>query len=196
MKLKIPSLLDLDIPQSEWDDPALDLQNTGRRVAAMYRDELLAGYRPGALEKLIASFTTFPNKSRQAAMVAEMDINFESLCSHHCLPFMGVAHVAYIPGNKLVGASKLPRVIDHFSHMLQIQERLVDQVANFIYTYAEAKFVVVMMEATHMCMSIRGVSKPNVKMITTCVCPPIEADNETFIRGVLDEFYSQVRRGK
>jgi GTP cyclohydrolase I len=183
-------LYGVPIPQSEWDDPALDLHNSSRRVSAMYC-ELLAGYRPGALQKLIDNFTTFSSDG-QDSMVLETGVAWSSLCSHHRLPFTGVAHVAYIPGARLIGASKIPRVVQHFSLMLQIQERMGRQIADFIFEHAEAKMVIVMLEAIHACMAVRGPKQPNVKMVTTCIRPAPGGEDDTLLRGVLSEFYNQI----
>ena len=97
------------------------------------------------------------------------DISFCSLCEHHLLPFMGVAHVGYLPNGKLAGLSKLARVVEEISHRPQIQERMTNQIADLLYEELDAKGVVVVLEATHTCMTIRGVRKPGSLTVTSAV---------------------------
>lgn len=182
---------ELGIPASEWSDPGLDLANTPRRIAKMLRDEVLVSYKPGTLSHLRSSFTCFPSDG-QNGMVLEGPIDFHSTCAHHLLPFSGEAFVAYIPGPKLVGASKLPRVVEHFARMLQLQERLGRQVADFIYETAQARVVIVLMHAAHLCMRCRGVKQQNTKMLTCTIRPQPGDVHDELIRPVLDEFYRQV----
>ena len=181
------------VPVDDWADKSLDLEDTPRRIAKMMKEELLAGYKPGALDALKAHFTCFPSDGRDA-MVLETGIEFTSLCGHHGLPFTGTAHVAYIPGPFLIGASKIPRVLEHYSKMLQIQERLTRQVADFLFEHAEAMTVIVLLEAQHACMACRGVKQPSVKMVTTAIRPQPSAGKDLGdLRGVLDEFYAQIQ---
>lgn len=182
---------ELRIPRSEWDDPALDVGNTPKRMARMLRDELLASYKPGALADLEKRFTLFPSDG-QDAMVVEGPLSFSSMCGHHMLPFIGEAFVGYIPGKYVIGASKIPRVVTFYSQMLQIQERLSRQVADFLFHKAEAKLVIVQMRAKHLCMGIRGVKQAHSKMVTTAIRPQPEDPSDEAWRGVLHEFYSQV----
>lgn len=185
---------EMGIPQSEWDNQALDITNTPRRITKMLREEILASYKPGALAALKAKFTCFPSDGMDA-MVFEGPIDFHSTCAHHLLPFSGEAYISYIPGAKLIGASKPARVVEHYARMLQIQERLGRQVAEFLHNHAEAKLVIVLMSASHLCMRCRGVKQQRTKMITTAIVPhpatwaPAE---EAHLRGVLNEFYSQL----
>ena len=97
------------------------------------------------------------------------EISFNSLCEHHLLPFMGVAHVGYLPNGRIVGLSKLARVVEEVSHRPQVQERMTDQVADLLYEELDAKGVVVVLEATHTCMTIRGVRKPGSLTVTSAV---------------------------
>ena len=157
----------------------------------MLLEELLASYAPGALDALKARFTCFPSDGEDS-MVFEGPIDFHSTCAHHLLPFSGQAYIAYIPGSKLVGASKLPRVVEHFARMLQIQERLARQTAEFIHEEADAKVVIVLMSAAHLCMRCRGVKQQNTKMVTTAVRPQPSGEENAAWRGVLNEFYSQL----
>lgn len=153
------------IPAAEWKDQQLDLEHTPRRYERMWREELLAGYRPGAEAALVKSFTMFP-ATRRSPIVTEAGIPFSTVCAHHLLPFMGVAHIGYLPGRKIVGLSKIPRVLDHFSAMLQIQERLSEQVADFLETHLKPRAVFVLLEAEHQCMALRGVRKSSVVTAT------------------------------
>src|ERR1700720_3551408 len=102
-------------------------------------------------------------------MVIVKDIDFYSLCEHHLLPFFGKCHVAYIPTNKVIGLSKIPRIVDVFSRRLQIQERLTNQIANVIHEKIAPLGVAVVMEATHLCMSMRGVQKQNSFAVTSAM---------------------------
>lgn len=183
----------LRIPQSEIDDTGLDVRNTPARVARMYRDELLSSYKPGAYEELCNRFTCFDSDGKDSLIVLG-PCDFHSLCGHHMLPFTGEAWVGYIPGQKIVGASKVPRVVEFYSRMLQIQERMGRQIADFIYEQAKAKCVLVHIKAQHLCIACRGVRAQNVRMLTTAVAPvPTGPDAH---RAVIDEFYSQIAIAK
>lgn len=182
---------ELGIPQSEWQDGSLDLHHTPARIAKALKNELLSSYKLGAYEKLVRGFTCFPAK-RNTAMVLEANIEFSSQCAHHLLPFIGIAHVAYIPDRKIIGASKLARVVEHYAKMLQIQERMTQQVSNFIFEKAQPKVVITMIEANHLCMAVRGVKQANTKMVTTAIVPEVEGDDGSNWRGVISEFYNQV----
>ena len=102
-------------------------------------------------------------------MVIVKDIDFASLCEHHCLPFIGKAHIAYMPNRKIVGLSKIPRLVDVFSRRLQVQERLTTQIANSLNDALEPRGVAVVMEAVHLCMLVRGVEKQNSKAVTSAM---------------------------
>lgn len=182
---------ELGIPEGEWDDPGLDVSNTPARMAKMYREELLSSYKPGAHDELVRRFTTFDSDG-QDAMVMEGPINFHSQCAHHMLPFSGDAFIGYVPETKLVGASKLARCVEHYSHMLQIQERMARQVADFILKHAEARVCLVLISAQHLCMKCRGVKQQNPRLITTAVRPNSALED----RGIIDEFYRQITIAK
>lgn len=139
-----------------------DLAGTDRRVARAYRD-LLQGLRPGTEPTL----TTFPNPERYSGIVAVTGIPIYSVCAHHFLPFFGTAHVGYVPGQRLLGLSKLARVVDHFARRPQLQERLTEQVARLIEDRIAPTGVIVSVEARHLCMEMRGVSKPGAITTTT-----------------------------
>lgn len=140
------------------------LRNTPQRVARMY-EELLSGYRTDPLRLINNAIFTVD----QDEMVVIRDIEFSSLCEHHLLPFIGHAHVAYIPRGKVIGLSKIPRIVDMFSHRLQLQERLTQQVADFIEEVLDPQGVAVVMEGTHMCTAIRGVKKHDARMTTSAM---------------------------
>lgn len=142
------------------DDPELlDIANTPKRVAKMYMEELLSSYKEDALTKLKAGFTMFPTGASHE-MVTVGPIAFTSLCAHHLLPFAGQAHVGYIPNERLVGLSKIPRTVEFFSRKLQLQERLTTQIADFLETMLEPQGLIVLLEARHQCMECRGVKTP------------------------------------
>ncbi len=140
------------------DPSSVHLRETPRRVAAAFA-ELLAP-EPFTL-------TTFPNDENYDELVLVKDIAFHSLCEHHLLSFAGVAHVAYLPDERLVGLSKLARVVRHFASDLQVQERLTTQVADYLENALQAKGVGVVIEAEHQCMSIRGVQAPGSRTVTS-----------------------------
>lgn len=112
-------------------------------------------------------FTTFPNEDAVDEIVTVQDIPFVSLCNHHVVPFVGLAHVGYIPGDHLVGLSKFARVVRHYAKSLQVQERLTQQVADYLERELQPAGVAVVLEAEHMCMTIRGVQTPGTKTTTS-----------------------------
>lgn len=147
------------------EDPAREgLLKTPNRVARMY-DELTAGYHADPSE--IINGAVFSVEYDQ--MVVVKDIEFYSLCEHHLLPFFGRAHVAYLPKDKVLGLSKIPRVVEMFARRLQVQERLTVQIADIIEKELNPWGVAVVLEATHMCMAMRGVKKANAKMTTSAM---------------------------
>jgi GTP cyclohydrolase I len=146
------------------DDPAREgLKDTPKRVVNAY-SEFFRGYDESPLEALDR---TFEDVGGYDDIVMLRDIDVVSHCEHHMIPFIGKAHVAYFPGEHVVGISKLARVIDIFAHRLQTQETMTAQIAEAINRALEPKGVAVMIEAVHQCMSLRGVAKPNVATITT-----------------------------
>jgi GTP cyclohydrolase IA len=116
---------------------------------------------------------------RYDEMVAVRDIEFYSLCEHHMLPFFGRCHIAYIPDGKIVGLSKLPRIVDLFSHRLQVQERLTTQVADALEEVLQPKGVAVVIEASHLCMMMRGVGKQNSETVTSAMRGILKTDHRT-----------------
>jgi GTP cyclohydrolase I len=134
------------------------LRDTPRRVAASFLEMLT----PQEF-----AMTTFPNDEEYSDLVIVRDIPFHSLCEHHLLPFRGVAHVGYLPGERIVGLSKLARVVELFAHDLQVQERLTKQIANYLQEKLEPRGVGVVLEAEHMCMSMRGVQANGARTTTS-----------------------------
>jgi GTP cyclohydrolase IA len=146
------------------------LAETPRRVAAAYAELLTP--EPFTL-------TTFPNDEGYDELVVVRDIPFQSLCMHHLLPFHGVAHVAYLPAERIVGLSKLARVVEHYSRDLQVQERLTKQVAACIQEKLAPKGVGVVLEAEHLCMSLRGVQKAGARTVTSALHGLVRDDPRT-----------------
>jgi GTP cyclohydrolase I len=146
------------------------LADTPLRVARMYAELLTPRpFKP----------TTFPNDGGYDELVVARDIPFHSLCEHHLLPFVGVAHVAYLPGERIVGLSKLARVVDSFARALQVQERLTTQVAEWLQRELEPKGVGVVLEAEHLCMSLRGIQKPGATTVTSALHGVVRDDPRT-----------------
>ena len=149
------------------------LAETPRRVADMYA-EIFAGIDEDASEHFCVTF----NEGHQE-MVLVRDIPLYSVCEHHLVPFMGRAHVAYIPNQKVVGLSKLARIVEMYSRRLQVQERLTRQIAEAIQEILEPRGVAIVMEATHMCMVMRGVQKPGSWTVTSAMVGVFEQEQKT-----------------
>jgi GTP cyclohydrolase I len=152
------------------DADAGALEETPRRVADAYA-ELLT---PQAFRA-----TTFPNEEGYDELIVARAIPFHSLCMHHLLPFHGVAHIGYLPGERIIGLSKLGRVVEFFSRDLQIQERLTTQIAGWLEDELEPKGVGVVLEAEHLCMSLRGVQKLGAKTVTSALRGVVRDDART-----------------
>lgn len=163
------------ILEAVGEDPNRDgLKRTPERICKMY-GELLEGYRvdPVALVNGALFDVAYDE------MVVVRDIEFYSLCEHHTLPFIGRAHVAYIPNGKVIGLSKIPRIVDMFARRLQVQERMTRQVANFINVLLEPKGVAVVIEALHLCAMMRGVKKHDSRMTTSTMMGAFKTDQTT-----------------
>ena len=153
-----------EILEAIGEDPdRSSLIETPDRVARMYT-ELFSGLHSDPARHLQKCFQEAFDE-----LVLVREISFNSLCEHHLLPFMGVAHVDYLPNGRIVGLSKLARVVEEVSHRPQVQERMTDQIADLLSEELDAKGVVVVIEATHTCMTIRGVRKPGSRTVTSAV---------------------------
>lgn len=153
-----------DILIAIGEDPEREgLQRTPIRVARMY-EEMFVGLRADPSRHLRTFFT-----EKYDEMVVLRDVPFYSICEHHLMPFEGRAHIAYLPDGRVVGLSKLARVVEDFARRPQVQERLTTQVADTLVNELHAKGVAVVMEATHTCMTCRGVRKPGSVMVTSAV---------------------------
>jgi GTP cyclohydrolase IA len=152
------------------DADAGALEETPRRVADAYA-ELLT---PQAFRA-----TSFPNEDGYDELIVARAIPFHSLCMHHLLPFHGVAHIGYLPGERIIGLSKLGRVVELFSRDLQIQERLTTQIAGWLQDELQPKGVGVVLEAEHLCMSLRGVQKLGAKTVTSALRGVVREDART-----------------
>ena len=140
------------------------LLKTPDRIARMY-DELTAGYNIDPVKMINGALFHVDYDE----MVIVKDIEFYSLCEHHMLPFYGHAHVAYIPDGKVIGLSKIPRIVDMFARRLQVQERMTKQIADFIKETIQPKGVAVVVDGVHMCSMMRGVKKASASMVTSTV---------------------------
>ena len=161
------------------------LLRTPDRVARMY-GELTAGYHVDPVRLINdAVFDVAYDE-----MVIVRDIDFYSLCEHHMLPFLGQAHVAYIPDGKVIGLSKIPRIVEMFARRLQVQERMTQQIAEFLSETLHPVGVAVVAEGLHMCAAMRGVKKANARMTTSAMLGAFR-DN----RATRDEFFEHIGRG-
>jgi len=160
------------------------LERTPERVARMF-DELLAGYRVDPYELINEALFDVDYED----MVIVRDIEFYSLCEHHLLPFIGRAHVAYIPNGKVIGLSKIPRVVDLFARRLQVQERMTRQIADFLEAAIHPHGVAVVVEGLHLCSKIRGVKKANARMVTSAMCGSFKESDIT-----RNEFLNHISR--
>jgi GTP cyclohydrolase I len=152
------------------DVGAAGLRETPRRVADAFAELLTPpAFRP----------TTFPNEDGYEGLIVAQAIPFHSLCMHHLLPFRGLAHVGYLPGERIVGLSKLARVVELFARDLQIQERLTVQIADWLDAELRPAGVGVVLQAEHMCMSLRGVQQPGARTVTSALRGAIRDDPDT-----------------
>lgn len=188
-----------ELLQALGEDPAREgLRNTPRRVEKALRF-LTSGYEADIDQVLNGALFTVD----YSEMVIVKDIDFYSLCEHHLLPFFGKCHVAYIPSTKVIGLSKIPRLVDIFSRRLQIQERLTSQIAETIDEQIKPLGVAVVMEATHLCMAMRGVEKQNSFAVTSAMLGAFREHARTRLeflelirrRGVVPSMADAVARG-
>lgn len=161
--------------QEMGEDPTREgLRRTPRRVANAYTF-LTGGYQKNIDDVLNGAIFN----ERYSEMVIVKDIDFFSMCEHHLLPFFGKAHVAYIPNGKILGLSKVPRVVEVFARRLQVQERMTQQIADTLYEYLQPEGVGVVIEARHMCMMMRGVEKQNSIATTSAMLGVFRDDVKT-----------------
>ena len=165
----------------DLDDP--NLAETDQRVAKMYA-EMFHGLQEGAEPAI----TVFPNAERYSAMVMEKRIPFYSMCAHHLVPFYGHAHIAYIPNDAILGLSKFSRILEFYAKRPQLQERLTEQVADYLAAKLEPQGVMVVVEARHLCVEMRGVKKPGAVTVTSSLRGSFHQ------RPVREEFLDLLRR--
>jgi GTP cyclohydrolase IA len=175
-----------EILNAVGEDPQREgLQLTPRRVARMYH-ELLGGYTMDA--SAVVNGALFEVKYDE--MVIVRDIEFYSMCEHHMLPFIGRAHVAYIPNGKVLGLSKIPRIVDMYARRLQVQERMTRQIADFLRDLLKPQGVAVVVEAMHLCSMMRGVKKHDARMTTSAMHGAFRANLAS-----RQEFLANISRG-
>ncbi len=161
-----------------------NLRETDRRVARLYA-EMFSGLREGSRPQV----TCFPNDEGYRAMVMEKEIPFYSMCAHHLVPFYGHAHMAYIPNDRILGLSKFARILEFYGKRPQLQERLTEQVVGFLEQELRPQGAMVVIEARHLCVEMRGVKKPGAVTVTSAI-------RGTFYKKeVREEFLDLLRRG-
>ena len=161
------------------------LQRTPERVARMY-EELTAGYHVDPVRLINEAIFDVEYDE----MVIVRNIDYYSLCEHHMLPFLGQAHVAYIPDGKVIGLSKIPRIVEMFARRLQVQERMTQEVAEFLQDTLRPQGVAVVCEGLHMCAAMRGVKKANARMVTSAMLGDFKTNQST-----RHEFFAHLERG-
>src|SRR5690349_7388905 len=181
----IESATDLILKAIGEDSQREGLQKTPQRVARMYA-ELLSGYHTDPVA--VVNGAIFDVKYDERVLVR--DIEFYSLCEHHMLPFMGRAHVAYIPSGKVLGLSKIPRIVDMYARRLQVQERMTRQIADLLRDLLQPQGVAVVVEAMHLCSMMRGVKKHDARMTTSAMHGAFRANLAT-----RQEFLENISRG-
>ena len=173
-----------DLLKAIGEDPAREgLVKTPQRVARMYR-EILSGYQQDPND--VVAGAIFESSFKE--MVLLKNVEFYSLCEHHLLPFFGYVSIAYIPNGKIVGISKLARILEVFSRRLQVQERMTEQIAQWIQEVLNPMGVGVVVSALHLCMAMRGIRKGTARMVTTALTGVFQTDART-----RNEFLSVVR---
>lgn len=165
------------------EDPDREgLEKTPERVSRMY-SEIMAGYQTNLDELVNEAIFETENKD----MVVVRDIQFFSMCEHHLLPFFGKAHVAYIPNSKIIGLSKIPRLVEMFARRLQIQERMTHQVAETLESILHPLGVAILVEGFHLCAMMRGVRQPGANLATSCMLGVFEQDGT-----LRNDFFNQI----
>ncbi|MCI9143797.1 MAG: GTP cyclohydrolase I FolE [Lachnospiraceae bacterium] len=165
------------------EDPGREgLAETPDRVARMY-EEIFAGMEANAAQPLAKVFAVDDSE-----MVLEKDIVFYSMCEHHLMPFYGKAHIAYIPDGKVLGLSKLARTVEVYARRLQLQERMTGQIADAVMKHLSPRGVMVVLEAEHMCMTMRGVKKPGSRTVSMAVRGVFEGD-----AGLQERFFQMLK---
>jgi len=176
----------LQLIKAIGEDPDREgLENTPDRVSRMYV-ELLSGYTADSDEIINGALFNISYDE----MVLVRDIEFYSLCEHHMLPFMGRAHIAYIPAGKVIGLSKIPRIVDMYARRLQVQERMTRQIADFLEETLHPQGVAVVVEAMHLCSMMRGIKKHDARMTTSAMHGAFRANLAT-----RQEFLDNISRG-
>lgn len=189
VKIDFESVRDavVQIIKGVGEDPEREgLQNTPDRVSRMYT-ELLSGYSADP-EKIINGALFHINYDE---MVLVRDIEFYSLCEHHMLPFLGRAHVAYLPKGKVIGLSKIPRIVEMYARRLQVQERMTRQIADLLQETLEPHGVAVVVEAMHLCSMMRGVKKHDARMTTSAMHGTFRTNSAT-----RQEFLENIARSR
>lgn len=172
------------ILENVGENPQRDgLIGTPNRIARMY-DEILAGYHVDPIKLVNGALFDV----EYSEMVLVKDIEYFSMCEHHMLPFFGRAHVAYLPSDKVIGLSKIPRLVEMFARRLQVQERMTHQIAEMLDEILQPRGVAVMVEGSHMCSMMRGVKKEHPVMVTTTMLGAFKED-----RDMREDFLRQVR---
>ncbi len=172
------------ILENVGENPERDgLIGTPNRIARMY-DEILAGYHVDPIKLVNGALFDV----EYSEMVLVKDIEYFSMCEHHMLPFFGRAHVAYLPSDKVIGLSKIPRLVEMFARRLQVQERMTHQIAEMLDEILQPRGVAVMVEGSHMCSMMRGVKKEHPVMVTTTMLGAFKED-----RDLREDFLRQVR---
>jgi GTP cyclohydrolase IA len=181
------------LPLAAEPGGTVDLARAERAVADLLGafgvdlgDESLAG-TPARVARAYAEMlspqpfdlTTFPNDEAYDELIVIRDIPFHSLCEHHLLPFIGVAHIGYLPGSRILGLSKFARVVEHFARRLQVQERLTSQIAQWLNENLSPRGVGVVLEAEHLCMSLRGVRAGGARTVTSALHGTVRHDERT-----------------
>lgn len=163
-KYRIEEEMGRVLTQLDPDSEREGVQDTPPRVAKMWVDELTSGYQTDIPSLL----RTFPADDYDGAVIVK-DIPLTSTCEHHLVPFVGYAHVGYFPSERVVGLSKIPRLVNAYAKRLQIQERLTGQIADALDEYLDPRGVIVVVSAEHLCMTIRGVQAPGTRTVTSAV---------------------------